>query len=52
LENFGVAGAGAAAACGWVDTLAAGLLSHLEAQQLAFVFVVTGLVDSLIMMIV
>jgi hypothetical protein len=49
LENFGadVAGA-AAAACGWVDTLAAGLLSHFGAQQLVFVGVATGLVISLI----
>jgi len=46
LEGFGVAGAGAAA-CGWADTLAAGLLSHWDAQQLVFV-VVAGLVDSLI----
>jgi hypothetical protein len=46
LESFGAAGAGAAVACGWVDA-AAGLLSHLDAQQLVFV-VVAGLVDSFI----
>jgi len=50
LEAFGVAGAGAAAAaCGWVAALTSGLLSHLGAQQLVFMVIVVGLVDSLIM---
>jgi hypothetical protein len=49
LESFGTAGAGVdAVACGWVHALAAGLPSHLEAQQLALGVVVTELVDSLI----
>jgi len=50
LEDFGVTGAdAAAAACGWVAALTSGLLSHLGAQQLVFMVIVVGLVDSLIM---